>query len=380
MLSGYPLAWSITPTSANNGAPYYSRGWGVLCLDPRSFKPTSGLKETFGCDPVPRYDKNVNLWDAMWDITRSREDVTDSSIWHPSYSMHGDGEVMFVPIADNLPLVYDGDDDDDDEGDDGESEFPYWEIVPQASENQDEMDHDADEQEHATPYAIHDAGEAETLAIIYATLSNIYDNDNTLMEDFSSAIQQPNPLPGHQPQAGGPSMTRDFADQLLKPHPSTPLNQSVDPQDDPDFPVLYSTERHICLLQTPTLRASTVCCEALEQNIPPHLHWFDLDSRLNMIAQIPDLSLAVVGSQSGRVALLSLTTSPATIPDERYAFRLEAILPFKSQERDRLRPDRLLVGLAVAPIQGREFTVDQEAMTDMSARLGGRSRSEAWRR
>jgi hypothetical protein len=350
----------------------YSRGWGVLCLDPRSFKPTSGAQETFGCDPIPRHSKHVNMWGAEWDITRSKEEVRDSSIWHPSYSIYGDGEVVFGGMFENLPLVYD-DDDDDDEG-----EFPYWGMVPQAAEHQNELDHEADEQEHTPPYTVHDPEDAETLEIIYASLTNIYDNQSTPTGDLSSTIQN-NPPPGHQPHVGGSSMTRDFAEQLLKPYPSTLLNQSTDFQNDlPDFPVLFSTEKHIGLLQSRNLCASTICRKALEQNIPPHLHMLNDCSRLNMIAQIPDLSLAVVGSQSGRIALLTLTASP-TIP-EKFAFRLEAILPFKSQEKDRLRPDAPLVGLAVAPIQGRELAVDRETMTDVSAGLGSRSRSEAWRR
>jgi hypothetical protein len=179
-------------------------------------------------------------------------------------------------------------------------------------------------------------------------------------------------------------MTQDesFAEQILKPYTSILPNQPNDLENYlPDFPVLFTTEKHIRLLQSPSLQALTICHKALDQHLPPHLHLLNLYSRLNMIAQIPDLSLAVVGSQSGRVALLTLTTSP-TIQNERYAFRLETILPFKSQEKDGLRPDAPLAGLAVAPIQGRELAVDREAMTDVSAGLGSRSRTrmEAWRR
>ncbi|KAH0542417.1 hypothetical protein FGG08_003172 [Glutinoglossum americanum] len=358
-----------------------SRGWGVLCLDPRSFKPTSGHEETFGCDPVPHHGKHVNMWGAAWDITGSKGEVRDSSFWHPSYSMYDEGEVVFGDMFENVPSVYDDDDEEEDDG-----EFPYWEMVHQGTETQNELGHETDGQDHVSPHAIHDSEDAEALAIIYASLTNIYDNQSQPAGGFSPTIHHSNPSIGQQFHIGDTSMAHTdepHAEQLLKPYPSTLFNQSADLQDElPDFPVLFSTEKHIRLLESPTLRASTICRKALEQNIPPHLHWLNPYSRLNMIAQIPDLSLAAVASQSGRVALLTLTTSPSTIPDEKFAFRLEAILPFKSQEKDGLRPDVPLVGLAVAPIQGRELAVDREAMTDVSAGLGSRSRArmEAWRR
>ncbi|KAI9763160.1 MAG: hypothetical protein M1840_000872 [Geoglossum simile] len=354
-----------------------SGGWGVLCLDPRSLKPTLGHEETFGCDPVPHHGKHITMWSAAWDITGSKGEVSDSSFWHPSYSMYDDGEFMFGEMFDDVPLTYGVDDEDEDD----DMEFPYWEPSLQGAGNQSDPDQGMGGQDHVIPHEIyHDSEDAHTLAIIHTSLTNIYDNQSVQTGDFSSTVQH-NASVGQQSLVGSTSMAPGdaFSEHLLKSYPQLPPERPVDlPDDLPDFPVLFSTGKHIRLLQSPSLRASTICRKALEQNIPPHLGWLSQYGRLNMVAQIPDLSLAIVGSQSGRVALLTLTTSQS-IPD-KYAFRLEALLPFKSQEKGGLRPDVPLVGLAVAPIQGRELAVDRSTMTDVSAGLGSRSRTEAWRR
>jgi len=83
---------------------------------------------------------------------------------------------------------------------------------------------------------------------------------------------------------------------------------------------------------------------------PPHLRNFD---RLNMLAFIPELSLVVVGSQVGRVALIGLTR----MPDGYCGFgpvvmcRIEAILP-ETRHEEKWRPYVQLLGMADSPLQG----------------------------
>lgn len=72
-----------------------------------------------------------------------------------------------------------------------------------------------------------------------------------------------------------------------------------------------------------------------------------------MILQIPELGAIAVGNQAGRVMLLTMTKS---VHDKsRYGFRVDWLLPFKSQEDQGLRPEVSLTGMAVSPIQGREM-------------------------
>ncbi|KAF7537834.1 hypothetical protein G7054_g3381 [Neopestalotiopsis clavispora] len=82
---------------------------------------------------------------------------------------------------------------------------------------------------------------------------------------------------------------------------------------------------------------------------------FDQHNRLAHYHFIPELSLVVAGSMSGRVALITLTAwtgrddSTGKIWEQR-GFKVERILPLKKDEEDRLRPICPLFGVAVGPL------------------------------
>lgn len=95
-----------------------------------------------------------------------------------------------------------------------------------------------------------------------------------------------------------------------------------------------------------------------------------------MHAYIPSLGVVVVGSQDGRVAILSLVCFPHDVdisilrnPSQQqrsiketkmvYAFTLEHILPWPLQEKRGYRPHMPLHGLAVGPVQGTEDLPDE---------------------
>lgn len=76
--------------------------------------------------------------------------------------------------------------------------------------------------------------------------------------------------------------------------------------------------------------------------------------RFNMVKYVPELGLVVAASQKGRVAIISLTWQE----EIGYAFRLDWIVPFYTQERDDGRPMIPLLGLAVSPMPGFEIPQD----------------------
>ena len=100
------------------------------------------------------------------------------------------------------------------------------------------------------------------------------------------------------------------------------------------------------------------CQNALLQKIPPGLDVLKHLERINMIHQLPDLNTVAIATQAGRVGLLTLTYWPA---EQRYGFRIEAILPFKSQEDKGFRPSKPLLGMAIGPIQGYERKVHSQS-------------------
>ena len=109
------------------------------------------------------------------------------------------------------------------------------------------------------------------------------------------------------------------------------------------------------------------CSNAVHQKLPPSIHHLRKFERLNMVHQIPDLGVIVVGNQIGRVALLTLTRWRPSENDQRkhpafhngtnhFGFRVSNVLPLQSQESRSLRPMTPLLGVAVGPVQGQSTT------------------------
>jgi hypothetical protein len=85
--------------------------------------------------------------------------------------------------------------------------------------------------------------------------------------------------------------------------------------------------------------------------------------RISMLQHVPELSLVVAGSPTGRVALLTLTksTGPTNLENLRYGFRVECVLPRKDEEiingggggggggKRTVQPACTLIGVAMSP-------------------------------
>ena len=121
--------------------------------------------------------------------------------------------------------------------------------------------------------------------------------------------------------------------------------------------------------------ARILCNRVVYQTLPAQLRYFKTFDRLNMIHQIPELGVVVVGSAAGRAAILTLTRMKHTDPPLS-GFRIDWILPWKSQENRGVRPEAPLMGIAVSPVQGQgdqgEIADEDGAGVDASRRLGTR--------
>lgn len=95
---------------------------------------------------------------------------------------------------------------------------------------------------------------------------------------------------------------------------------------------------------------SVICKGGLSQRMPRSLPNLRLLERLNMIIQIPELGAVAIANQAGRVMLLTMTRSA----EYNCGFRVDWILPLKSQEEQGIRPVAALMGMAVSPVPGRE--------------------------
>lgn len=87
-----------------------------------------------------------------------------------------------------------------------------------------------------------------------------------------------------------------------------------------------------------------------------HNH-FRATSRLSMMHHIPELALLIVGSPTGRVLLVTLTRMKNIVRQENigcwwdHGFRVDWVLPRKSDEDVHRKEARPLYGMAVGPVQ-----------------------------
>jgi hypothetical protein len=107
-------------------------------------------------------------------------------------------------------------------------------------------------------------------------------------------------------------------------------------------------------------------------------HTYDYSKRLNMLAWVPELALVVVGSQAGRVMLVSLIkpNNPVEAEDEdkagegHFCFCIEKVLPSDEEEKGGLRPDCPLFGIAIGPLQ-EVIQDDDLKLKDKRRRVSG---------
>lgn len=151
----------------------------------------------------------------------------------------------------------------------------------------------------------------------------------------------------------------------MSDNPHTKTRPSV---NDLPFNILQTDQKDIHLfrdIRSDFSHSIVLCQQALHQKMPPGFNYLSQIERLNMIAQIPELGVVVIGNQAGRVGVLTITRWEA---QKQSGYKIECILPFKSEEEKGLRPRRSLMGMAVGPIQGQ-----QTALSGGSPRMGAQT-------
>ena len=257
-------------------------------------------KETYGCNPKQSEDEQRKLY---VDNSECSHGLTDNSQWHPAYSMFSNPP-QASPQVNSTDLI----------------QVLAEEDTEAMSDMENEMEEDM-------------ATESDEMDIM-PNPSNVINFDESESPSLETAL--------------------DAKARNPRSIDSIPL-QSHDLDDRCTLPcnIFITSETNFLLTGTHKLHTyATVCCDqALHQKIPPGLAMLRRIERLNMIHSIDELGLIIVGNQAGRVGILTSTYWPE---EKRYGFRVEAILPFKSQEDKDLRPEAPLLGMAISPIQGRQ--------------------------
>lgn len=281
----------------------------------------------------------LNLREGRIDISKTIQDVRDSTVWHQIYDTDSE------EIEDEVD-----DDDDEEEGEEEEEE---------EEESDDDLDSDRN------PLSDHEfdlfLAQADATASLVGEEYDMVMNDPE--EDDSDTVLVDHPtLPSVHPSTPSPSIS--FSTNLVsaekkavhkKPKDSFRLSMSGE--------LIFQSYRHnITLHPTDDEWVKTQCDNLLRQEelhdvaFPHPLGDYD---RLNMLATIPELSLVLVASQIGRVALITITRPVMYDQMERYshlghcvAMRVDLILPFRHEEvTEKIRPSHGLLGMAVGPMQ-----------------------------
>lgn len=277
-------------------------GWGLLCIDPVFAQQAETTSELFGTE------QDIDLKPPSVDITHALSHVPGYEDVHFSTRERRKNHAASDDLMDESTT-----DDDEDVGNDV-----------------DDLD---------------DGDDAETGS------SN---DDSPGDEEDSPAIR-------------GPSFNESKASAAAnrKPRAST---KASEPLKHFMFCVIHTTRRDVRLLQflhkippvdtmVNWLPKEIICEYILDQHLHPYDRYLRNLQRLNMVHQVPELSLVIVGDQMGRVALLTITRRKAENGVDKlddFGFRVEAFLPFGSQEDAGHRPKKNLLGVAVGPVQGHE--------------------------
>ena len=150
-------------------------------------------------------------------------------------------------------------------------------------------------------------------------------------------------------------------DSLLSPRHSWSAKEASD-VNAPHFPILHCSVSNIRLIQSPQAYVPHVfLTEPIVQYFPPSVSYMYNMERLSMTAYLPDIGVAVIASQAGKVVLLTLTKRSET---GCLGVRVDTVLP--SEEEEDIAPKyKPLLGMAVSPIQGRNSSLDNDTVPNI---------------
>ncbi|EGS19000.1 uncharacterized protein CTHT_0056200 [Thermochaetoides thermophila DSM 1495] len=143
-----------------------------------------------------------------------------------------------------------------------------------------------------------------------------------------------------------------FADAELSPHLTKNFHLLIGNPTDIRLRPLKKTMstvdfRHLLPHQPPLKLSNTNYLPSFPYDFSSHY-----TERVSMLLRVPELNLVIAGSPTGRVALLTPTSSQKHIHEVpvRRAFRVDRVLPRREEEERMLRPLCSLIGVACSPV------------------------------
>lgn len=319
-------------------------GWHVATLDVSIFRPVRTNNEFIGADRAPIH-YGYHDQGPSFNVTSIARQVPDNSRFHPSHSDFSDEE------SEGDQVINSDDIDEEDSMEGIDTTTPALSLPS--------LDIQISEDGTDSPIP-----ESPNIPLEFEYVQEEYDSEHE--SDFDDSDEDE----VDESTEGAPVMQPPGNRRVSE------MRSKVKPYQLPDMPIpeiamIHCSNTGIRMLGSPRARYPHVfCANVLHQTLPEHiLHdqpGFELQNmnRLNMMHMIPELGILLIATQAGRVAVCSLTRK-----EDLLGFRLDWVLPTKRQERSGRRPDLCtLVGMAVAPVQGRsEASLDPIYDEDGSA-------------
>ncbi|KAI5207560.1 hypothetical protein AUEXF2481DRAFT_36532 [Aureobasidium subglaciale EXF-2481] len=316
--------------------------WGLMFLDPLSFRAADTVKEAFGISPRQvGFDLRKEKDSAIWDLSRTMEQI--DHVRRPFKDVGKPVKVRNGNYADPLETS---------------RQAPNGSPIPvngssrrvhvEREDNSSEEDSEGDDED--------DLEDEDDSDVDYA-----YDS----AEETHVAVQR-----------------RDGTIyQVEKPRPGARFRRGEGLCGDLPCPIMQLSFQDVYLYQ-PSLNNKAwdhfpmPSIRRLFRQEVPAIFESPKFGRISMYTQIPSLGVVIIATQKGRVAILSLTSTttkvldyarfdPSQLPTERpriekrvYGFRVDHMLPLPSQEEAGHRPKAGIHGIAVGPVQGTEHLED----------------------
>jgi len=337
-------------------------GWNVAALDVSCFRPAKNNDEFIGSSKAPVYFGYHDQGESF-NISRIVDRQSENSHYHPS-NLEADDEDTPSEV-DEINSTADEDASEYGEPDvmeDVQSPTNPTSSVPQSDWDLEPFDHSVGREIEPFDRPVEFQVESEDDSVLESDSSSGDEDDSMEDEQQSSS---PNPrIQRH---------IRRLVTPIQNPNAKTP-----------EIAMIHCSDSHVRLLGSPKARFPHIFCasilrQIMPQNIQTHMQGLEFAhmDRLNMLQKIPELGIVLIATQTGRVAVCALTRRP----DGLLGFRVDWVLPTKKQERRGRRPEFCsLIGMAVAPIQGRwkprtDFADDDEPSNFEEQEIDGVSTS-----
>ena len=346
-ITGEMKSWQVWKASVfrcwNFGTPegsvrpwmhHHYPGWNVAALDVSWFRPAKNNDEFIGSNKAPVYFGHHDPGQSF-NITGVVARQPGNSQFHPSN-----------PEADDEDSPSEGDDIHSDSGsdrgehdeqgvmEDVQSPITSTPFIPDTDWEFASSDHSQNRDIESFDRAVEFQVESEDESVLESGSSG---DEEDSIED-----EQQSPPPNLRIQ----KHIRRLVTPLQNPNAKTP-----------EIVMIHCSDSHVRLLGSPKARFPHIFCASILRQIMPlnidtHLQGLEFAhmDRLNMLQKLPELGVILIATQTGRVAVCALTRRP----DGLLGFRVDWVLPTKKQERRGRRPEFCsLIGMAVAPVQGR---------------------------